>query len=237
MIKIFAIQLPKTFSIETTQRLMHFIDAGRQKKLLRFHRQEDLYRSLLGDLLTKLFISKEICMPVADINILRDSYGKPYLHRVENIHFNVSHSEDWVVAAIGSRQIGIDVEFIQPTDLAVAEIVLTPFELQTFGTMPLEDQLAYFYELWTLKESYVKAVGHGLSIPLHSFEILPFAERDAKLPMHTNARLFDHYRFIQPDFQPNYKIAVCTCSIDLSYSINYIDIHSLLIELENEKAQ
>ncbi|HFJ9466115.1 MULTISPECIES: 4'-phosphopantetheinyl transferase family protein [Bacillus cereus group] len=42
-----------------------------------------------------------------------------------------------------------------------------------------KEKLNYFYQIWTIKESYVKAIGKGLSVPLNSFKIGEDSEQGA----------------------------------------------------------
>jgi len=104
------------------------------------------------------------------------SYGKPHLrNKTEfDIQFNLSHSHERAVVAICQNQpIGIDIEYIRSTaDIAsLAKQNFSTNEYQQFAKLPVTDSLLGFFNTWTRKEAYIKAIGEGLSHPLHTFEV------------------------------------------------------------------
>jgi 4'-phosphopantetheinyl transferase len=105
--------------------------------------------------------------------------GKPALQfpTTAALSFNVSHTHEWALVAIGQGQpVGIDLEHIQP-DYAwqtVSDLALSPRERAMLATLPSEVQSAVFFKLWTGKEAYVKATGEGLSRPFSQLEIWEF---------------------------------------------------------------
>lgn len=62
-------------------------------------------------------------------------------------------------------------EKIIPIDLRIGKRFFINKEYEYIMNKNLISRLEYFYEIWTLKESYIKAVGMGLSISLNSFNI------------------------------------------------------------------
>ena len=102
--------------------------------------------------------------------------GKPYLPDRPNVHFSLSHSGSWVLCALSEAEIGCDAEGPRHCDLALARRFFHPDETAWLLSLPPREQDAAFRRLWTLKESYVKAVGLGLSLPLDAFRILPGGE-------------------------------------------------------------
>lgn len=67
--------------------------------------------------------------------------------------------------------VGIDVEQIKPIDIKISERFFSKQEFNKLLGKSYTEREPYFYELWTLQESYIKAVEKGLSIPLDSFTI------------------------------------------------------------------
>ncbi len=108
------------------------------------------------------------------VHIEKGGYGKPYLADAKGVHFNLSHSGDYVAAVFASCEAGIDVERIRTARLAVAHRFFTKEEYECLDEIRLEygegDRLdEAFAGLWTRKESYIKAVGEGMHLPLTDF--------------------------------------------------------------------
>jgi len=87
-------------------------------------------------------------------------YGKPYLKRPVGVYFNISHCKSCVAVAVSEYEVGIDVEKIT-CDYSLANIVLSKKERESLSNRSLAEGL--FARYWTLKESYVKMLGVGLS--------------------------------------------------------------------------
>ena len=93
-----------------------------------------------------------------------DPGGKPRLRRHPGIHFNLSHSGRWVACAVHRGPVGLDVEEVRDRNPLPAERVLAPAELRRFAQLRPPAARAFFYRLWTLKESLLKAMGSGLGL-------------------------------------------------------------------------
>jgi 4'-phosphopantetheinyl transferase len=103
-----------------------------------------------------------------------NAFGKPRLTDHPSVHFSLSHSGDRAVLAVSERhEMGIDIERVRPLDhLDLARRYFHPNEVSAIEAVKAPDeQLLAFFRIWTLKESVVKAVGKGLSIPLDTFEV------------------------------------------------------------------
>jgi 4'-phosphopantetheinyl transferase len=103
----------------------------------------------------------------------KNAYGRPHVEPPCGLSFNLSNSIDLVACAVvEGRELGVDVEPIARADdvLEVAETVFSPRELRELRALPdLDRRRARGLDLWTLKESYIKARGMGLSLPLDRF--------------------------------------------------------------------
>ncbi len=104
-------------------------------------------------------------------------YGKPFLAENTNapgLEFNVTHSGELALIAIAlNRQVGVDVEQMQT--LADAEMIAKQFfsSDEYASLMTLEDgqRQRGFFNCWTRKEAFIKAIGEGLTFPLDSFQV------------------------------------------------------------------
>ncbi len=99
-----------------------------------------------------------------------DKNGKLYLPECEGFYVNLSHSGDYAVCAACGAPVGVDIQRRGECDMKIAERFFTAEEADFINSG--NDKNAAFFEIWTKKESFVKAVGKGLSIPLGSFSAL-----------------------------------------------------------------
>jgi 4'-phosphopantetheinyl transferase len=111
-----------------------------------------------------------------DVTFTYSETGKPELSVIHgsDICFNVSHSEDIAAFAFAlRRKVGVDVECIR-FDVDVEEIPRRFFSLleqQDLAALDGQQKVEGFFNCWTRKEAYVKAVGSGLSLPLRDFDV------------------------------------------------------------------
>ena len=106
--------------------------------------------------------------------------GKPSLvaeqdrHREGKLEFNLSDSEDLAVVAVARNlEIGVDVEVLRsmPDALSISEHFFAEGERQVLRGVPEGDVSSAFFNCWTRKEAYLKAIGEGLAVPLDRFEV------------------------------------------------------------------
>lgn len=142
---------------------------GRQKRVDNYAYQEDKIRSVAAfTLLIKLLDDNKISYSPNDFKI--DEYGKLYLDKVD-IYLNLSHSGQYVIAAISDAPIGVDVERVD-ADKNVKEIIKYVLDIEeTKEFNQSKDQIGFFYFTWSKKESYIKCVGKGLSMGMSTINL------------------------------------------------------------------
>ena len=97
----------------------------------------------------------------AALTIARTEYGKPYFEERRNIHFSISHAGEYILIAIGSEPLGIDIEMRRPVKYErLGRKIMTDPEYEDF--LEREDREAEFFRKWVLMESYVKWTGLGM---------------------------------------------------------------------------
>lgn len=134
------------------------------------------------------------------------AHGKPYFPFFPELHFNLSHSGTKVLCAVSDSEIGCDVERVQGADLKLAERFFTRKEYELLAAQETEaERAALFCRLWVLKESFLKATGAGLSLPLNAFSVLPQGE-SAYLEQTLDENTYDFFAFT-PD--SGYFAACC----------------------------
>ncbi|WP_438433201.1 4'-phosphopantetheinyl transferase family protein [Gorillibacterium sp. sgz500922] len=186
------------------ERLLHWTSPAKQSRIRCFRRREDAWRSLLADIGIRTSLSRQLNIPLGRIEFEVNPYGKPALRDNGELHFNASHSGEWVVWATAGQPVGIDIEQIRSIELDIARRFFSADEYRDLLSRDSRDQLSYFYDLWTLKESYIKAVGRGLSLPLNSFSCGLDEEGRARAGTNTDGWHFKQYRI-----DGNYKLSVC----------------------------
>lgn len=169
MVDIYGIKILRQMDQDTFDNLLNLVAPEKRERINRFAFFEDAQRCLLGDLLARYAICNRFNIKSSQLKFGRNEYGKPILTEHKDIHFNLSHAGDWVVCAADNAPVGIDVEVIQPINFDIAKRFFTKAEYNDLMGQDEKNRLHYFYTLWTLKESYIKAVGKGLSIPLNCF--------------------------------------------------------------------
>lgn len=148
--------------------LLQHVSVSRKTRFHGFHRVEDSYRTLLGEILTRYLIMRVLKQPNRKIQFEQLEYGKPVL-RGREIHFNVAHSGNWVLCGVDDEEIGVDVERIKPIDFGIARNFFSPQEVCQLGGCNEVERSRKFFELWACKESFIKWTGLGLHQELNSF--------------------------------------------------------------------
>lgn len=171
MIKLLAANINQDIENNKIEEFLKLISKEKLDKINRYRLREDYLRSLYGDILVRFEIIKQLGIANSDIKFTLNKYGKPYIEGYNNLFFNISHSEDWVICAISDEEVGVDIEKIEKAPVEVAEHYFHSREYKLIRSKASEEVDEYFYKMWTLKESYIKWIGKGLSKQLDSFSI------------------------------------------------------------------
>lgn len=141
----------------------------------RYFRQVDRARSIAARALLRLTLSRYTGIAPNAWAFVSNRYGRPELARVPreaaHLRFNVSHTDGLIAVAVTSeRDVGVDVEHIdRPLTHDIAGRFFSESEVRDLRSQPADQQPRVFFDYWTLKESYIKARGMGLALPLGDF--------------------------------------------------------------------
>lgn len=147
-------------------------------------------------------------------------WGKPYLTEYPNVHFNLSHSGEYVCCAVAGCEVGVDIQRHQGNgEEKIAERFFTRADNQMLENCGEEEKKDVFFRIWSIRESYIKFTGRGIGQGLDSFSIdwENGVIRDKGL---TKAR-FEEYREIE-----GYSMCVCTCLEKIKVQWELVNIYS-----------
>jgi 4'-phosphopantetheinyl transferase len=142
----------------------------------RFYFAEDRHRYLVTRALVRTVLSRYTSVSPQRWRFTKNPYGRPLIvnedGRTNSISFNISHTAGLIICGITSGQeLGVDTEAVklERAYTGLASHFFSPPEVSALHALPREMQTERFFHYWTLKESYIKARGMGLSIPLDKF--------------------------------------------------------------------
>ncbi|MGG0120496.1 4'-phosphopantetheinyl transferase family protein [Bacillus paranthracis] len=211
---------------EKLKNLCLLINSEKRYKIKKLINKKDKIRTLTGEILIRTIIIQKLKISNKYIKFNKNQYGKPYLKDYPNFNFNISHSGDYVLCAVDNKPIGIDVEEVKDIEYEdIAKSFFTEKEFDYIFNKDLNFQLNKFYELWTLKESYIKCCGQGLLMPLNSFTIEVDQCENIRVSSNNEYRKHIFKRF---DIGLGYKIAVCSLNKDIPNNIIKINHNSLI---------
>ncbi|MCC6631061.1 MAG: 4'-phosphopantetheinyl transferase superfamily protein [Gammaproteobacteria bacterium] len=158
-------------------RLHALLSADEQARAARFlspvHR--DRYAVAHGRL--REILAERLEVAPEDLQFGQAEHGKPHLagsHARSGLQFNLSHSGDrGLVGWAESLHLGVDIELWRPLgdEAALVRRFFSPAENAAYVALPEPERTQGFFECWTRKEAYIKAVGRGLGLPLDSFDV------------------------------------------------------------------
>lgn len=140
-----------------------YLSESEKALAIRFHFESDRNRFVVGRQAIRFLLSKYLSVNPAEIVITGEKGQKPVISSPAfPIHFNISHSRDLVLIAIGGKQLGVDLEKIDPTFDYTALLEEHFSEAERKFIAVAQDPLKTFYFIWTRKEALTKAWGTGL---------------------------------------------------------------------------
>lgn len=189
------------------KRINLHLPEGLQSKIDSFRFVADKQRSLMGNLIVRQFYAKTLNLNPMKIEFDYNEHEKPSLKNHPKAHFNISHSGDYVVVTFSDCPVGVDIEKNKGNRLKVAKRFFTREELDDlFAFSEEKEQIEYFYQLWTLKESYMKTIGKGISMSLSSFSFKKFYT-DFRLRYSSEDM---GYQFTSYKVHPDYACNLCS---------------------------
>lgn len=192
------------------------LGADERARQARFRFARDQRRYLVTRALVRTALSRYAAARPEEWTFSAEAHGRPAISGpppVPTVEFNISHSADLVMLGItAGRTLGLDVESFEARDADIAGLdrYFAPQESAALLSLSPRERRRRFFELWTLKESYIKARGMGLAIALDAFRFELSGERG--LTLHMRPELGDspeRWRLWQLALRSDYVAAVC----------------------------
>ncbi len=169
------------------QRLEQLLSSDERERAARFHFERDRQRFIVGRGVLRTLLGRYLQVEPTRLKFRYGAQGKPYLaeeSKDSTLCFNLAHSHELAVYAFTSEgEVGIDIEYIHPlADLdQIAARFFSKDESTILLGLPENQRLPAFFNCWTRKEAYIKALGEGLSHPLDQFQVSLLPEDPAQL--------------------------------------------------------
>lgn len=198
MVNLYAINIRELPDAKDNPAVLHDISSSRRRRVMKYLQANDRKRCLgAGILLAKI-------LPLYGEDPEKITLGPVGKPEGEKVHFNISHSGDMVICAVGQKAVGCDVEKIGKEPKGVAQRFFHRNEVEYLQSFQGQERNEMFFRLWTWKESYIKMTGEGARLSLQKFEILP--EGDRIRVRREGETLSCH---IMEYSVPGYKVSVC----------------------------
>lgn len=171
--------------VEPRSQLLSMLTAEERARAERFRVPRSRFQFVVGRVLLRTLLAEQTGLPRDRLPLQFAEHGKPYLALPEAPQFNIAHTEGCVICAISRHDpIGIDVEPIdRNVSLGLAERYFSAPEIAWLEDQPAGAQRLMFLRIWTLKESYIKALGTGLSMSLDQFAFRDIAQPRPRLEL------------------------------------------------------
>lgn len=204
-------KIPLNISDGKSALFLKSFDQSERERAKRFYFEKDRssYTSARGYL--RLLLGKYMQKDPGDFIFSYNQWGKPFL-RDSNIQFNLSHSKSLgLIAFCHDQSIGVDIEWKRPDfgGLKIAKRFFSHKEIAELEALPTQDQRQGFFNAWSRKEAYIKAVGKGLAIPLGKFSVSLSPGKECVLrSTEHEPNLVYNYKLLNVDADPEYAAAV-----------------------------
>lgn len=216
------------------------LSAGERARHARFVFPRDRDRYLLAHAALRLILADYGRASPASLVFEANQHGRPEIASppaLDGVRFNLSHTQGLIAVAVcRDRDIGVDVEWHgrRTTDVqTLAGRFFSPIEARALAHETPEDRAERFFDYWTLKESYIKARGLGLALPLDAFSFTLEGAAAPRIAIEIDASLGDDardWRFLLARPTPEHTLAaaVRTGDEEIRFVVRNVSMKELL---------
>lgn len=143
----------------------------KKERIARMRRESDKALALTAHRLLCYALTTEHGIDPQPQDFALEPKGKPYLKTRADAHFSISHSGTMAMCALHDQPVGADIEKVRVVARGVPERIMSADEYDLY--LRSSDKKALFFQIWTLKEAYIKYCGEGLGLALNSVTVCP----------------------------------------------------------------
>lgn len=201
MMQIYVYRLDFFKKNKEFNRLKELFELYKGEEAEKFAFSEDIFRSVYSELLIYHVLDINYGLRIDEVRIGKNAYGKKFVAGYPFIHFNISHSGHWIVIALNNEEVGIDIQ--KEECICIDSINTYLGEQDHYRFVKKHKKKKMFYQNWVIRESFLKAIGKGFSIPFSLNDI--FINRENR----QISNIEHTYYYSIMDFQADYMLSVC----------------------------
>ena len=211
---------------DVTARLFATLSADEVARVARLRFPEHKTKAIVARGVLRAILGEYLGMPASKLSFCYGEVGKPALRfpAQTTLEFNLSHShEEGILAITCGRRLGIDIEYVNETSehVGLADRFFSPAEARLLEQIDPDRRNIAFYHTWVQKEAYLKALGHGLRIPLNAFSVSVDPDLNTRL-IHVSDEIKEEqaaWEIHRLDVQHNYigALVVDGSGLELTY--------------------
>ena len=225
MIKTFIMDVRQLESESAFDKALQAVSPYRRQKIALLKHKKDKNRSL-GAALSLNAALRDYELEERSMEYDLEKQGKPVFRYYPEIHFSLSHSGDFAICSIGDVESGSDIEWVRSGKTHLAERFFAEEELawirKADSAGEQEDRM---FRIWTMKESFLKVTGLGMSLPLKDFAVVMEDADTIFLRHHVNEKIYFMKEYTMPEYNTEdirYKVSVCSESPDFTPDLTQI---------------
>lgn len=184
----------------------------------RYYFERHRRRFTIARAMLRLILARYLDMQPEALKFETNAYGKPFLPHSTQIQFNLSHSQNLALLAIGQQYpMGIDIEFFSGRPFrGISEHMFSDQEVDSYNKVTRSMRSLVFFHVWAQKEAFIKASGMGLSYPTKTFDVPVRAPTDTTVEDKRHAMTW-HLR----SFMPKIACSAAVCHHPSIQSLRY----------------
>lgn len=151
----------------------HILNDEERARGDRFYFSQHKRRFTTTRAMLRIILSRYLNTAPERLEFTYGNHGKPAVVNLQKLQFNISHSGDTALIAIGKTYpMGVDIEQYsgRPYE-GIAQNLFSEEEIAKFQQIPAAMKTAIFFHIWSQKEAFIKASGLGLAYPTKEFSV------------------------------------------------------------------